>query len=113
MTAVKNEDILKIIGKKIQNARREKGYTQEYVSEKIDKSIDIYRSIENGRSVGSVATLLNICNVLEITMDEIFYDLLYKKDTILDNKLYENFQKLDMDKKELIDVILNYMHNKK
>ena len=30
------------------------------------KSKQLVRSIENGRSVGSVATLLNICNVLEI-----------------------------------------------
>ena len=109
MTVLKNNDILKVIGSKIQEARKEKGYTQEFVSEKIDKSIDIYRSIENGRSVGSVATLLNICNILGITFDEIFYDLLDKKDVILDNKLYKDFQKLDKKDKELINVMLNYL----
>ena len=109
MTVLKNNDILKVIGSKIQNARKEKGYTQDFVAEKIDKSIDIYRSIENGRSVGSVATLLNICNILDITMDEIFYDLLDKKEVILDNKLYENFKNLGMRDKELINVMLNYM----
>lgn len=113
MTVIKNEDILKVIGSKIQNARKEKGYTQDYVAEKIDKSIDIYRSIENGRSVGSVASLLNICNTLEITMDDIFYELLNKKDVILDNKLYKDFQTLSINNKELINVILNYMKNKK
>lgn len=113
MTVLNNEDILKVIGSKIQNARREKGFTQDYVAEKIDKSIDIYRSIENGRSVGSVATLLNICNVLEITMDDIFYELLNKKNVVLDNKLYEDFQKLDMKNKELINVILNHIKNTK
>ena len=113
MTVLKNDDILKVIGSKIQNARREKGYTQDFVAEKIDKSIDIYRSIENGRSVGSVATLLNICNVLEITMDEIFYELLDKKEVILDNKLYENFQNLDMRDKELVNVMITQMKKKK
>ena len=112
MTVIKNDDIIKVIGKKIQEARRDKGYTQDYVAEKIDKSIDIYRSIENGRSVGSVATLLNICNVLDITMDEIFYELLNKKEVILNNKLYKNFQELNMENKELINVMLNYMRNK-
>lgn len=112
MTVLKNDDILKVIGSKIQNARREKGYTQDFVAEKIDKSIDIYRSIENGRSVGSVATLLNICNILEITMDEIFYDLLDKKGIILDNKLYKNFQNLDLRDKELINVMLAHMKKK-
>ena len=113
VTILKNEDILKVIGSKIQNARKEKGYTQDFVAEKIDKSIDIYRSIENGRSVGSVATLLNICNILEITLDEIFYDLLEKKDIILDNKLYKNFQNLDMKDKELVNVMLTYMKKQK
>ena len=112
MKVIKNEDILKVIGKKIQDARSKQGYTQDYVAEKIDKSIDIYRSIENGRSVGSVATLLNICNILEITMDDIFYDLLDKKGAILDDRLYKSFQELDMENKELLNVILEYMKNK-
>ena len=113
VSVLRNDDILKVIGNKIQTARSNKGYTQEYVAEKIDKSIDIYRSIENGRSVGSVATLLNICNVLEITMDDVFYDLLDKKNTILDNNLYSNFQELDMYNKELVNVVVNYIKSKK
>lgn len=113
MSVLRNDDILKVIGNKIQNARSNKGYTQEYVAEKIDKSIDIYRSIENGRSVGSVATLLNICNVLEITMDDIFYDLLDKKNTILDNNLYNSFQELDMYNKGLVNIVVKYIKGKK
>ena len=113
MSVIKNEDILKVIGRKIQDARKEKGYTQDFVAEKIDKSIDIYRSIENGRSVGSVASLLNICNILEITMDDIFYELLNKKEVILDKKLYKNFQDLETKDKELVNVILNHMKKQK
>lgn len=109
MAVIKNKDILKIIGSRIQQARNEKGYTQEYVAEKIDKSVDILRSIENGRSVGSVETLLNICNILEITLDYIFIDLLDKKGEVLDNKLYENFQELTLEQKELLNVIIEHM----
>lgn len=113
MTVLKKEDILKIIGNKIQEARKNKNYTQEYVAEEIDKSVDILRSIENGRSIGSVETLLNICNVLEITMDDIFYELLDKKDVILDKKLYESFQGLNMKEKELIDMLINHLKTDK
>lgn len=113
MTVLKKEDILKIIGNKIQDARKNKNYTQEYVAEEIDKSVDILRSIENGRSIGSVETLLNICNVLEITMDDIFYELLDKKDVILDKKLYESFQGLSMKEKELIDMLINHLKTEK
>lgn len=113
MAVIKNKDILKVIGNKIQEARKEKGYTQEYVAEKIDKSIDTFRGIENGRSVGSLETLLNTCNVLEITLDYIFADLLDRKGEILDNKLYEDFKKLDIKQKELLNVIVEYMKKNK
>lgn len=109
MAVIRNKDILKEIGNRIQRARNEKGYTQEYVAEQIDKSVDILRSIENGRSVGSVETLLNICNVLEITLDYIFVNLLDKKGEILDNKLYENFQELTLEQKELLNVMIEHM----
>lgn len=113
MNVIKKKDILKVIGTKLQQARRDKGYTQEYVAEQIDKSVDILRSIENGRSVGSVETLLNICNVLEITLDYIFADLLNKKGEILDNKLYEDFQELDLKEKGLINTMIEYMKKNK
>lgn len=113
MTVIKKKDILKVIGSKLQQARKDKGYTQEYVAEQIDKSVDILRSIENGRSVGSVETLLNICNVLEITLDNIFADLLDKKGEILDNKFYKDFQKLDLKEKGLINAMIEYMKKNK
>ena len=113
MSVIENKDILKVIGKKIQEARKDKGYTQEYVAEKIDKAVDTFRGIENGRSVGSLESLLNVCNVLEITLDYIFGDLLDKKGEILDNKLYENFQKLELRDKELINVMIEHMKKNK
>lgn len=109
MTVITKKDILNSIGKKIQEARKNKNYTQEYVAEKIEKSVDILRSIENGRSVGSIETLLNICNVLEITLNDVFYNLLDRKDVILDNKLYKNFQGLTLKEKELIHMLINHM----
>ena len=37
MGVIKNKDILKVIGTRIQNARNDKGYTQEYVAEKMEE----------------------------------------------------------------------------
>ena len=108
---IKNKDILKVIGNRIKKARNNKNYTQEFVAEKIDKSPDIIRNIENGRSVGSVETLLNICNLLDITLDYIFYDLLQNKNQILDENLYKNFQDLNLKEKELINMLIKYIKN--
>ena len=59
---IKNDDVLKVLGKKIKQSRLSKKYTQEYVAESIDISIDLLRNLENGRNIGSVPTLLNLCN---------------------------------------------------
>ena len=112
MTVIKNKDILKVIGTKIQHARNEKGYTQEYVAEKIDKSIDTLRGIENGRCVGSVETLINICNILDITLDYIFYDLLEQKDEILNKELYKSFENLSLEDKEILKTLIEQMNIK-
>ena len=112
MTVIKNKDILKVIGTRIQKARKDKNYTQEYVAEEIDKSVDILRGIENGRCVGSVETLINICNVLGITLDYIFYDLLEQKDGILNRELYKSFENLSLEDKEIVNTLIEKMNNK-
>ena len=48
---IKNDDVLKVLGKKIKHSRLSKKYTQEYVAENIDISIDLLRNIENGRNI--------------------------------------------------------------
>ena len=94
---ITNEDILKTIGNKIKRARLSKKYTQDYVSEKIDISTDLLRNIENGRNIGSVPTLLNLCNFLKITPNYLFSELLTFEEKTLDTdlKIYiiEHFNK--------------------
>ena len=80
---IKNEDILQILGKNLKQARKDLKYTQEFVSEGVNISIDLLRNIENGRNVGSVPTLLNLCNFLSISPNFLFSELLtYKEDTL-------------------------------
>ncbi len=97
---------------KIQEARKNKNYTQEFVAEKVDKSIDTIRGIENGRIVGSMATLINICNVLGVTLDYVFYDLLKEKDEILDKELYKSFQDLSTEDKKIINTLIEEIRKK-
>lgn len=59
---------------RLKKARNEKKYTQEYVAEHVNISPDLLRNIENGRNIGSIPTLLNLCNFLEIS---VFYYILH------------------------------------
>ena len=106
MNLLKNKEIVKVIGEKIQTARKNKNYTQEYVAEKIDKSIDTLRGMENGRCAGSIETLINLCNVLDITLDYIFFDVLNRKEEILDNQIYEAIQELSIEDKKLVNSLI-------
>lgn len=108
---IKSENVLKSMGRKIKQARKNKKYTQDFVAEKIEVSTDLLRNIENGRNIGSIPTLLNVCNVLEITPNELFYELLVNKEKVLDDKLYKEFQELTLKEKELIQTLI--IHIKK
>ena len=103
---IKNDDVLKILGKKIKQTRLSQKYTQEYVAESIDISIDLLRNIENGRNIGSVPTLLNLCNFLNISPNCLFSELLTFKEDTLDTFLVSTV-------KNIIKVvaILNFLSN--
>lgn len=64
---ITNADVLQILGKNLKLARKNLKYTQEFVAENVNISIDLLRNIENGRNIGSVTTLLNLCNFLKIS----------------------------------------------
>lgn len=103
---VTNKEILNIIGFRLKKFRLEKKMTQEYVAEQINVSTDLLRNIENGRNVGSISTLLNLCNFLQITLDMIFEPLLTTKIDTLDTKLSQYIKSLSQEDKDIIKNII-------
>ena len=103
---IKNDDVLKVLGKKIKQARLSKKFTQEYVAENVDISIDLLRTIEKGRNIGSVPTLLNLCNFLSISPNFLFSELLTYKEDTLDTFLSSSIKSISKDDKELLKQII-------
>ena len=99
---VNNEDILNVLGKNIKKVRKEKGYTQDYVAEQINVSTDLLRSIENGRNIGSITTLLNICNFLQVSPNTLFAELLNFKEDTLDSSLLNLTHQLSKEDKNIL-----------
>ena len=109
---INNEDISKVLGKNIKRVRKDKGYTQDYVAEQINVSTDLLRSIENGRNIGSITTLLNICNFLQVSPNTLFAELLNFKEETLDSSLLNLTNQLSKkDKKILQDIIIHIDKN--
>ncbi len=60
------------IGKKIQNLRKQKGFSQEKFAEAINIATTSLSYIETGRGFMTLATMQKICEVLKIEPAEIF-----------------------------------------
>lgn len=103
---ITSDDVLKTIGKKIKNSRLSQKFTQEYVAENIDVSIDLLRNIENGRNIGSIPTLLNLCNFLKISPNYIFSELLTFEESTLDTTLTSFIKDISKEDKELLKKII-------
>lgn len=109
---VTNQDILNILGLQVKKARRKQGYTQEFVAESIGVSIDLLRNIENGRNIGSIPTIINICNFLKVSPNNLFEEVLDFKEETLDTNLLNLISNLSKkDKKILRDVIIHLDKN--
>ena len=104
-----SDDILKTIGTKIKKARLEKKFTQEFIAENINISPDLLRNIENGRNIGSLPTLLNICNFLELSPNFLFSDLLTFKVNSLDTILIDYISKLSIEDKQILKNIIIHL----
>lgn len=64
------------IGKRIRANRRNSGITQEILAEKINVSPPYISRIETGSAFPSLQTLVDICNALDITIDDLMQDSL-------------------------------------
>lgn len=59
------------IGKRIRTYREEKGFSQEELAEKLHISRSTYQRIENGETNSWINHIENICNSLEVKLDDI------------------------------------------
>ncbi len=60
-----------IIGKKLQALRKERGFSQEQVADKLHISQSTYARIESGESHSWASHILKICETYEITPEEL------------------------------------------
>lgn len=60
------------LGKRIQELRKRKRFTQEQLAELIDMEQNTISVIESGRNFPTLATLEKIANVLEVELSDFF-----------------------------------------
>lgn len=65
-------DTAKIIGKNLKEARKQKGYTQKQVAEKMFMTQQQYSRFENGIFELNYEQILFLCDLYDITPNEVF-----------------------------------------
>jgi transcriptional regulator with XRE-family HTH domain len=66
----------KTIGINLQNARKERRYTQEEVAKKVELTTNYYATLERGEATASIETYYAIFAVLDVKASDIFPEIL-------------------------------------
>lgn len=83
---MKNEKIK--LGEIYKKIRHSKGFTQDFVAEKLDLSSRYVSDLERNKSLGSISTLIDLCNLYKVTSTIILKDYLdIKNDIQIDPEL--------------------------
>ena len=89
------------LGKKIKEYREYNSFTQEYVSKELDLATNHYGRIERGENSCTINNLIKLCNILQITPNELLDDFINAKT----EDFFTYYKKLNIDDKELLKQI--------
>ncbi len=93
------------IGKRIQQRRKQMGYTQEQIANMMNVSIQMVSNLERGNKSIRIENLVNLCQILQVSSDYI----LTGKSTELDNKVLVNkISKLTRKGRQIVELFVDY-----
>ncbi len=102
---------LKIVGQNYQKARIANGITQEAAAEVPELSPSFMSDLERGKSLGSIHTLISLCNLYKVTPNDILYPLI-NFDIDLTDSLLIGFNSLDKTNQEVISEMIRVLNEK-
>ena len=99
-------------GQKLKKARLSLGLTQEKIAEYLSLAPRYISDIERGKTKGSIDTLIKLCNIYNITPNDLLSEYIYFE--IPQNNLdLLGFYSLDEEHKHLILDMIKYFNQKK
>lgn len=111
-----NKNLKTDIGKKIKLARLQSNFTQAELAEEIALSTEYISQLERGIHIGSIDTIIKVCNTLGISPNYIFSDLIDanspKIENMIDHNFLKNYLQLNEDNKDIIMNITNILLKK-
>ena len=101
------------IGKNLQKIRKSYGYTQERLAEEIECSARYISDIEQDRAKPSYENLVKICNIFNVSLDDIFSDFLDINANKSIHYSLAGFDTLEDEDKETIEHLITYFNRNK
>ncbi len=92
-------------GKRIKEYRENKHLTQEYMAKELDIAPNHYGRIERGENACTLSNLIHICNILQVTPNDLLANLIITKDDSLETEI----QKLNLNDKEVVLKFVQYL----
>lgn len=93
------------IGKRIQNRRKQQGYTQEQLAEMMNVSIQMVSNLERGNKAIRIDNLINLSQILDVSTDYI----LTGKATADDNEaLTARVAQLPPRDRKMVEMLVEY-----
>ena len=80
----------KIIGQRIRNARKEKKWSQEKLSEILDVSIEFISRVERGNTKINLKRLADISSALDVPIEKLITGVSTESKIYLINYVYQN-----------------------
>lgn len=103
----------KVIGQRIKDARRGRGWSQERLSEELDVTTVYISRVERGSTHINLKRLVQIGNILNASVEYLIGGALPKSHNYLNRELYEILLTCSPDKQRLIYNIAQIVSNAK
>ena len=106
---MEKKDINIKYGKILRIYRKKNNLTLEKVSEISGLAPRYISQIERGESIGSISTLLNLCNAYKITLNDILLSFLEPENLSTKDSYDYRINQLSIRDKEIIDDLLEFL----
>lgn len=101
---------LKEIGKRIQNRRKQLGFTQEHLADEMNVSVQMVSNLERGNKSIRIDNLIRLCQILDVSTD---YILTGKENNSDISALTQQIAALPEKEKGMIRVLVEYCNKEK
>lgn len=101
---------LKEIGKRIQNRRKQLGFTQEHLADEMNVSVQMVSNLERGNKSIRIDNLVRLCQILDVSTD---YILIGKENASDISALAQQIAALPEKEKAMIRLLVDYCNKEK